>query len=642
MKNKRLLSSFSFIDEKYVKEATPKMTVARTSSLANIVAIAACFLLIISLSLYMFIPFNTTGPDVSEYSDSEYYPLIATIANYRYRPSSYKNNFQRLINSLKKFDLGPTKDAAAENAAPGDAMGSDKGNGYVEVTDNQVDGVIEADLIKRTETHLFRLGYNNKGSKLTVYTIDKENSEKVAEFTLPDFEASIGNYSEMYLSTDGKTITVIHKYYDKSYNSKVGIISVDVSDVNDIKTKKQITIDGSYSSSRMVDGKLLLISEYAVTARNIDYANPESYVPTITENGVKECIKFKDIIYPEKLTNLRYSVVALMNENDLELLGANALLSFNGAIYVSGENVYVTRGYTKAEKIIDRENSQFNVQMTDIVVLKYSDGTLENKGTLSVEGSIKDQYSMDEYEGHLRVVTSTSKVAVEIQSGNSDLADSTSSMSISVIRSSASLTVFNLESFEKIAEVKDFAPEGEEAASVRFDGDTAYVCTAVVVTFTDPVFFFDLSDYSNITYTDTGVIEGYSTSLIQLGDGILLGIGVEDRNLNKVEVYEELNGEVVSIDKYLFEGFYSTNYKSYLVNRDNDMFGFAIESLVYEDLERCYDTYVLLVFNGYELVEVIKVKFDFYYAENVRAFIDDGYLYITDNDDLKVVSIVNE
>ena len=159
MKNKRLLSSFSFIDEKYVKEATPKMTVARTSSLANIVAIAACFLLIISLSLYMFIPFNTTGPDVSEYSDSEYYPLIATIANYRYRPSSYKNNFQRLINSLKKFDLGPTKDAAAENAAPGDAMGSDKGNGYVEVTDNQVDGVIEADLIKRTETHLFRSSF---------------------------------------------------------------------------------------------------------------------------------------------------------------------------------------------------------------------------------------------------------------------------------------------------------------------------------------------------------------------------------------------------------------------------------------------------------------------------------------------------
>ena len=642
MKNKRLLSSFSFIDEKYVKEATPKMTVARTSSLANIVAIAACFLLIISLSLYMFIPFNTTGPNVSEYSDSEYYPLIATIANYRYRPSSYKNNFQRLINSLKKFDLGPTKDAAAENAAPGDAMGSDKGNGYVEVTDNQVDGVIEADLIKRTETHLFRLGYNNKGSKLTVYTIDKENSEKVAEFTLPDFEASIGNYSEMYLSTDGKTITVIHKYYDKSYNSKVGIISVDVSDVNDIKTKKQITIDGSYSSSRMVDGKLLLISEYAVTARNIDYANPESYVPTITENGVKECIKFKDIIYPEKLTNLRYSVVALMNENDLELLGANALLSFNGAIYVSGENVYVTRGYTKAEKIIDRENSQFNVQMTDIVVLKYSDGTLENKGTLSVEGSIKDQYSMDEYEGHLRVVTSTSKVAVEIQNGNSDLAESTSSMSINDVRRSASLTVFNLESFEKIAEVKDFAPEGEEAASVRFDGDTAYVCTAVVVTFTDPVFFFDLSDYSNITYTDTGVIEGYSTSLIQLGDGILLGIGVEDRNLNKVEVYEELNGEVVSIDKYLFEGFYSTNYKSYLVNRDNDMFGFAIESLVYEDLERCYDTYVLLVFNGYELVEAVNVKFDFVNAEKIRAFIDDGYLYITDDDKLEVVSIVNE
>lgn len=632
MKNKRLLTSLSFIDEKYVKEAEPKMKAS--SSPLKILGRVACFALVIALSLYLFIPLKNDEPDLTAYQQSEYFPLIETISDYRYTPNPYKNNFQYLTAVISTIGSGLFGGLLnGDVAVDYDASAPESDGGYVETTDNQVAGVIEADLLKRTDTHIFRIGVG----VLTVYTIDKEATTAVASFDLPAFEDeynSRGYNTEMYLSGDGKTVTVIKKYNDRSYKSKIGVMSIDVSDLANIKATKMISVDGSYNSSRMVDGKLLLITEYSVSAKQIEYDKPETYVPKITDNGVTECIKFKDIIYPEKLTNMRYSVVALMSEGSLELLGANALLNFYNDIYVSENNVYVTREYEDQITISEENSSYVVMDKSDIVVLGYTGDSLENKGILTVEGFIKDQYSMDEKDGYLRVVTSTNDYCFGENEENADV-----DILIGDKRESASLTVFKLEGLEKIAEVKDFAPEGEEAVSVRFDGDTAYVCTAVVVTFSDPVYFFDLSDYANITYTDTGEIEGFSSSLIQLGDGFLLGIGEEDSQYGKVEVYEELDGKVESVDKYLFDGVYSTDYKSYYVNRENNLFGFGIDYLYDKETGKTYDTYVLLAFDGYELVEVVSVRIKFGTPDRVRAFVDDGYLYITDDTKIEVVPI---
>ena len=80
----------------------------------------------------------------------------------------------------------------------------------------------------------------------------------------------------------------------------------------------------------------------------------------------------------------------------------------------------------------------------------------------------------------------------------------------------------------------------------RFDGTDAYVCTAVQLT--DPVFFFDLSDMDNITYKETGTIEGFSTSLVNFGNGYLLGIGTGNVwGSLKIEIYEESATGVVSV-----------------------------------------------------------------------------------------------
>ena len=78
MKNERLLESLSFIDEKYIKEAEPKMK-ASTFSTRQILGRVACLALVIALSLYLFIPFSTKGPNLTAYQGSEYFPIIESV-----------------------------------------------------------------------------------------------------------------------------------------------------------------------------------------------------------------------------------------------------------------------------------------------------------------------------------------------------------------------------------------------------------------------------------------------------------------------------------------------------------------------------------------------------------------------------------
>ena len=642
MKNKRLLESLSFIDEKYIKEAEPKMKTS-TFSTRQILGRVACLALVIALSLYLFIPFSTKGPDLTAYQSSEYFPIIEKISDYRYKPSPYKNNFQYitagvgdLLGSLSKGGLLGGAMAPEDDGA--DMEGSANGS-YVETTDNQVAGVIEADIVKRTDKYIFRL----TDTHLKIYDINKEETTKITELQIPhvvkDLKKS-GNYTEMYLSEDGNTVIIVALYFEWNIHNadtdKVGITALDVSDIHNIKEKTSVIIDGKYNTSRMVNGKLLLISDYEVKSSNIDYASPETYVPKITRGDVSECINIEDIIYPDEIKSTKYSIVATMDASSLEVLSANALLDFSSNVFVSESNVYVTREYSAKTEVAE-DGSYANKVMSDVAVLGYENGVLENKGVFTVEGETKDQYSMDEYEGHLRIVTSTSESLYKSDNGDYDY--------FTGRKENVSLTVFNIESGEMIAEVKSFAPDGEEATSVRFDGNTAYVCTAEVVTFCDPVYFFDLSDYGNITYTDTGVIDGFSSTLIQLGDGFLLGIGEESWDKSKIEVYTEMDGQVVSVAKYVFEGWYTTEYKSYFIDRESNTVGIPVSDVPtirteYGNNVVWYvDGYLLFTFDGENYSTRIIEKKWYNEMDRVRAFADDGYLYITTDMDITVEKI---
>ena len=145
----------------------------------------------------------------------------------------------------------------------------------------------------------------------------------------------------------------------------------------------------------------------------------------------------------------------------------------------------------------------------------------------------------------------------------------------------------------------------------------------------DPVFFFDLSDLENITYTDTGEIDGYSSSLINIGGGYVIGIGYgESESTLKIEVYKqgESSVEIVTFEEFLNTSF-ATNYKAYYVDRERHLIGLPIRS--YNSTTKSYEyRYLLLHFNGTHLDYVLSDNISYSITNAVRGFYQNGYYYV--------------
>ena len=620
LKKIKLSRAIGEVDEELIAKAAPK-TGRKRPRWIGWVSLAACFTIVCSLGLWLFLPFGNTPPSVGRHANSAYFPIIQRLNAITYRGSSYENNFEMLfsgwLNGAKAEDgemENPTSGAPTSPMPDGGATGTV--GKYEEVTDNQVEGVIEADRIKRSDRHIFYLN----GNTLEVYSIAGLDSEKLGSFPITS-SGRAGGYDsdwEFYLSEDCTRVTVIAPYYDHTIPSPcVSVVSLDVTDPAAIRETARVNLSGSHLSSRLVGGKLLVMSNFGVNS-NPDFDREEQFLPQIDTGDGGVSIPPEDIFYPDTLTAPRYTVVCRMDEKTLAVEDSVAFLSYSNEVYVSAEHLFASRTYQEQTKKEDVVTSR---SMTEILCLSYADGSFEKLGSVTLEGSLKDQYSMDEYEGLLRVVTtrSVNQYRETVRNGLVSV-DVSDSIAFSGSHTSANLYCVSLEDFSIRSQVLSFAPEGETVQSVRFDRNTAYVCTAIKLT--DPVFFFDLSDPDNISYKETGNIDGYSSSLVNLRDGYLLGIGVGDNwNTLKIEIYEEGETGVESVCKYEMEYTdYSEDYKSYYINRDESMVGLGIN-------HRGETGYLLLFFDGYELRELVNVKLDGETAR-MRAVYIDGYFYL--------------
>lgn len=685
MKKIEMAKLIGLADEKYVAEAAPKAKVTRGVFWRKFAIIAACISLVLtSVGLWLFVPYqkaelggpldrNNLPTELRRYSDSEYLDLM--YAFYQYNGKNVRtpdNNYEKYVEDVldNVFGAFMTKSESADgdyyyNGAPNvnaddyfpipEAPSSSDGDkNYVETTDNQVAGVIEADLFKRTKTHIFYLDYTEM--VIRVYSVAGEDSRLVSKYQLTskdDAKFAMTWSGQLFLSEDGKTLTFISNNSDvisydtitkKESLSAVSVISLDVSDPENISEKARFEITGSFITARYVGGKILLMSKF--NANSLNYSELGGFVPQINTGDGFEPVAAEDIIFPEEITSKLYTVVTQLDGDSLEFEGAAACLGYSTEVYVSADKVFLTKSYN-SKKLASGEEDGIHwakyPRMTEILALGYGEEGFKNLGSVSVEGTVKNQYSLDEYGGILRVVTTLGSNSVYYSEGElkevGGSLDLNNVMMIQNTASNAALYCIDLETFEVVAEVSGFAPDGESVESVRFDGTKAYVCTAEVITFTDPVYFFDLSDLSNITYTDTGVIEGYSSSLVNFGENTLLGIGYGDnRSTLKIEVYAEDGGKVESLCAYEKPGFgFSEDYKSYFIDRENGLVGLAVSDQTTGNLKF---RYILLAYNGYELVEVENVLFDGYIdIAFARAALADGYFYVMARDQFEFFKV---
>ena len=588
----------------------------------RIVAMVTSLVLVVVLTVAMFLPIGTWihGGDQSSID------LSSKPVTYSYRElAQIMEDYFFAGPSLSGGEM--TTDATA-GASPDYFVAPESGGQYEEVTDNQVAGVTEADIFKRSSEHIFYL----RNNVLSVYSIAGENSALVGSFGIDTSvrygDDTISHYDsyDMYLSSDCRTVTVMLNARNRTKNVRyTAVLSLDVSDPSNIQEINRVYITGSYLSSRMVDGKLLMMTQYSVRRNGIDAGDPATFVPMYGTPDNMACLPAECIVCPEELNSCTYTVICQMDAVSLQTQSTVACLGYSDDIYVSQDMIFVARAFWQVQEDA-QELSFVETAMTEIAGISYSAEGLEAVATVTLEGLVKDQYSMDAHNGILRVVTSTAEF---VDSGYDAMGFFGG---IETVRN-VNLYCVDLSDWSIAASVIAFAPEGEDAQSVRFDGDAAYVCTAEVITLTDPVYFFDLSDLEHITWTDTGTIDGYSSSLVQLGDGYLLGIGFSDARTLKLEVYEQTEDSVVSVRTHERSCLFSDDYKSYLIDREKDLVGLAVL-----DLESAETWYLLLAFDGNQLLVVAEIPCQDPGCTYYRACIIEDYLYIL-NGELTVQKI---
>ena len=618
------------IDEGFIEEAHPdnfKKEKRRLSPVKRLALLGtALSLLAIALCCWLFIPYPNQPKSVEKFSQSPYYDLIDTINKATFTPPRYKNNWQWLsssFRSLVKFE--PNGGGMANDMAPGaTAEGL-----YTEVTDNQVTGVIEGDKFKRTTSHVFYLDHS-QGSYLKVYTIEKEASKEVSSLNLAttclfDGESVFASLpSEIFLSKDGNTVILIAQISsDDAICTRIA--QIDYTDKQSPAVTKLFTVSGKYNTARLVDDSLILVSNYTVNTAKINFNRPETFVPSAGEGQTLTPVTPTNIIMPDDGVSSapRYTAIYLFDVKTLEALDCNAFLDYHNNVYANSEAIYLTRSFVET-KILDDGKVRTERNATEIFKTPYTENGFMDGVSTFVYGQIKDQYSLDVYDGYLRAVTTVmDRTYTEGQYGPYE-----SFMALTKRLTSASLYVLDDKNLSPVSQAYAFAPNGETVRSVRFDGTKAYVCTAIEVT--DPVFFFDLSDVNNLTYTDTGTIPGFSTSLINLKDGLLLGIGTESGGGDlKMEIYFNDQGTVTVVDSKLYKNCtYSEDYKSYLILREEGLVGLAVSDHTERDYPNMTSPTVYMLFK----IENAKLRLT---AEKisgepglVRAFVDEGYLYI--------------
>ncbi len=433
--------------------------------------------------------------------------------------------------------------------APADTVeAGDMDSGYSQTNVRQ-EGVDEADIAKTDGRYLYIL--EDSGREIAVVDTKDGNMKKVTSVKVDDKEY----IREFYVVPDRKKMVLVCGQQDGSEifedplytNGGIGNSGVTMAVTYDIKNPEKpekegkVTQSGQYSSSRMVNGFLYLFSEVHIWGE-VAQNEPRMYVPLINGEPVSE----KNIYLPPIKQANMYEVITSVNINKPdETVDSKAIFSKGGQAYVSNKNIY----------FYETEWGYWNGCVTTIRKVAYKDGKLEAKAQGKFDGYLNDSFSIDEYEGNLRVVTTD---------------DDTNSVYVLD------------EELTEIGAIENLAKD-ERIYSARFMGDTGYF-----VTFreTDPLFSVDLSDPKKPKIIGELKIPGFSEYLHFYGEDRLLGIGmnVDEKTMTtdgaKITMFDISDkADVKEKDTYVLKNVYSTDvaydYKAALVDWERNIIGFS-------------------------------------------------------------------
>ena len=350
----------------------------------------------------------------------------------------------------------------------------------------------------------------------------------------------------------------------------------DVTDPANPREAGVISQSGQYHTMRVKDGYVYLVSDF-YTYYDSSVSNESDYIPQIQGS----LLRAEDIYMPQGTTGSQYTVISAFALSDpTEKLQTKAIFGNAGMCYVSENNIYITEEYYGKS---ETENIQ-----TSIRKIAYDKGTLDAVGQTKIDGVLNDSFSIDEYNGYLRIAATVIPSDYNnrimpvpyVEEGGSDvIVEDEVAVDNASIETNA-LYVLD-ENLEMTGSIQNLAKE-ETIHSARFMGDIGYFVTFKQI---DPLFSVDLSDPSNPKIIGELKIPGFSDYLHPYGDGKLLGIGLsvdeegmttEGVKLSMFDISDPAN--VKEMSTYVLENVLSTdagyNYKAVFADAEKNLFGF--------------------------------------------------------------------
>ena len=483
-------------------------------------------------------------------------------------------------------DLAKNMDesAAAESAADAGPQSYGTGetesvsNGYAD-TNVRETGVGEGDVVKTDGKNL----YIQNGQNIQIVSIAGKEMEQLASIQLEE-EKQI---YELYIEGDSLLVAYTETVYEEAAEeasaSDTGEVSKDVAYLGEVYNYTGIAVynvaepsrpelvdtftqSGVFYTMRVKGGYVYLLSHFYADLPE-DRNAIESYIPEVQGKSLES----SRIFLPQYQRGSQYTVISSFAVAEPSKKTDSAAVFGNaGLYYVSGENIYICED--------DYSGEETEVAQTCIRKIGYKDGVLEAKGQTKIDGILHDSFSIDEYKGNLRLVTTVSQTGDQaVPLLKSGVAEEPGTE----IKDSNSLYVLNAD-LEITGEIHDLA-EGEQIYSARFIGDTGYFVTYRQ---TDPLFSADLSDPAEPKIIGALKIPGFSEYLHPFGEGKLLGIGMDVdetgtvTNGVKVSMFDISDpSDVEEVQKYILEDTYSTDitydYRAALISEEKNLIGFT-------------------------------------------------------------------
>ena len=461
-------------------------------------------------------------------------------------------------------------------------------------TNVQVQGVDEGDTVKTDGEYIYIASYHN------VTIIDAVPADQMSvvatleavALATPE-EGVETSVSIVGLLLHGDRLAVIAQvnswtaYYDDV--SSIGWVVdnfprtlVAVYDVSDASTPGLVGITGVsgwYVTSRCVEGTAYLVTNHYI------YTFEEEYIlPAVSTEDGGEQVDATDILYdPTASDASSFTNVLAMDIDTMGFSTLSVLTGFASTVYMSGGNLYLTYQKWTGDVMVEggvAEPDQSDSATTAIHKVKVEGTAMEVTASGTVVGWLLNQFSMDERGGYLRVATTTSWEDREN-------------------------AVYVLDSqLAEVGALEGLAPD-ETIYSARFMGDRLYLVTFLQ---TDPLFVIDLSDPASPRVLGELQMPGFSTYLHPVGDGLLLGVGMENWTM-KVALYDVSDPEnPVELGKYMTEG--SSTYSPAQYDHKAVLFDEASGRLVLPVYSYSYDYYYTSAYGYWQGFYVLAVGAD--------------------------------